>query len=394
MLGGWSRKCAAAIVASLLLGDAQAAGPDEMPKAVGKAFIEAETKSWLKSWLDSHPPKPSVTAFGAKTVLVLELLMAADDYAKADTDKERFHAASNGATAFVAYSYAATPAVGLIVTAVYLCAQILEGAIAQSYAEAILEIYQDIMFTEARRMDLVQRAGEARAYRLMVLAEGVQTLIDEGNLLEVQVTADCTARAGDFDTLSNCMALVTRILAAREALVHGLDGILSEPAADLALLSPPKTAGSDGKEPSFRDRLANAREKAKKSVDEIRQVYDKMVASYAALAAAYLEAEAVEGEQRVAAATQVKATCLVEHTGLSKRAATASADLTRISRQLLQAETAAAAVQSARDQRRVVVDLLGDYEQRRLGCPEVFQDAELPKLMALVRGQLGSLGTP
>jgi hypothetical protein len=141
-------------------------------------------------------------------------------------------------------------------------------------------------------------------------------------------------------------------------------------------------------------RLASARQKAKTTLDEIRQVHDQMVASYAALAAAYLEAEAVEGEQRIAAAAQVKATCLVEHTGLSKRASAASANLARISHDLHQSETAAAAALSARDQRKVVVDLLGDYEQRRLGCPEIFHDAELPNLMILLRRQLGAMGAP
>jgi hypothetical protein len=66
MVGGWMRIAATAIVAARLIGHAAAAGPDDMPKAVGKSFIEAETKSWVKAWLDSHPPKPGVSAFGAR----------------------------------------------------------------------------------------------------------------------------------------------------------------------------------------------------------------------------------------------------------------------------------------------------------------------------------------
>jgi hypothetical protein len=381
------RQLLSVVTAYAVLSSTTVAADDQLPKAVGKSFIEAESRSWVKAWLDAHPPQAGITNFGGKTVFVLELLMAADEYAKADTDKQRFHAATSGAMAFVAYSYAATPAVGLVVTAVYLVAQILEGAVAQSYAEAMLAIYHDITLTEGRRIALVQRAGEARGYRLITLADGVQQLIDDGRSLDVKITSECTQPAGDYTKLSECMSLVTQALASREALTKSIGVLLSQPDANLDLLSPPPPATPGAPAPpSFRDRLNTSFQEATKNVDQVRAVYDKMVFIYSSLAAAYLEAEALDGEQRIAAAAAVKATCLVQHTELSRRAATESARIAAIDQQLRSGD--GQAVQKASDRRKAVVQLLSDYEERRLGCPEIFSDKHLPELMALVNEQM------
>lgn len=383
------RLIGAAVVCTLLLASPTPAD-DQLPKAVGRTFIEAESRSWVKAWLDAHPPQAGISNFGGKTVFVLELLMAADEYAKADNDKQRFHAAASGAAAFVAYSYAATPAVGLVVTAVYMVAQIFEGVVAQSYAEAILAIYQDITLSEGRRIELVQRANEARGYRLITLADGVQQLIDDGRDLEVKITSECTQPAGDYATLSECMSLVTQALTSREALTKAIGALLSQPDADLDLLSPPPTKKPDEPSPpSFRERLNTSFQESQKSVEQVRAVYDKMVETYSSLAAAYLEAEATDGEQRLMAVSAVRATCLAQHTELSRRAAAESARIAAVDQQLRSG--VAVAVQSAAERRKAVVQLMSDYEQRRLGCPEIFTDQQLPELMEIVTKQMAGV---
>lgn len=254
----------------------------------------------------------------------------------------------------------------------------------------MLAIYQDIALSDARRLDLIQREGEARALRLTVLVGGGQDLIDENHRLELQISADCSARAGDYATLAGCMDLVTRTLAARGALVQALNGLLAEDDVDRLSQQMAATAGKPAP-PNLRKRLETARDESQKNLAAARASYEVLVKAYAPLAASYLEAEAVEGEHRAAAASAIKATCLVEHTRLSRQAAAESANLARIAPQLGRRATASAAARAAPAERAAVLRLLADYEQRRLGCPEVFSDTQLPQLMVLVRDQMSRM---
>lgn len=363
---------------------APSAAQDDLPEAVGRAFLEAEAKSYVKAWLDSHPPVSGVNLFGAKTVFVLELLMAADDYRRADTDKQRFHAASNGAVAFVAYSYAATPAVGLIVTAVWMCAQIVEAGVAGSYAEAMLAIQKDIILTEQQRQTLLFKSSLARAYRILVLIDGVRDLMERNKELETQFTADCSERAGSFEALAGCMDLLTQLVAQRRGLVGSLDGVLALPDEDLALLG---EAASSAQPPakSLRERLRDARNSAEAERQNVDLVYQPMSGAFAKLAAGYLESEALEEEQRLSASTAVEASCRARRTMLSKQAVATIADLARISQELKKRRPPPGVLAESRSVRATANDLLTDYAQAEITCSIIARDHNTAKLMGLLR---------
>lgn len=61
---------------------------EEILKGTGRAFLEAEAKEWIKTWLDQHPPTDGLAGFGGKAMFVVQLLFAADAFAKSDTDKQ------------------------------------------------------------------------------------------------------------------------------------------------------------------------------------------------------------------------------------------------------------------------------------------------------------------
>ena len=164
----WVRVVCIVFVVGLTTVANRASGQEPQPvlhEAVVRAFLEAEAQSWIKTWLNQHPPTEGIQGFGGKAMFVVQLLFAADAYAKADSDKARFHAATQGTAAYLAYAYAATPAVGLIATAVVLVAGIIESSLAGSYAEAMLAIQKDMIATQGRINDLAFRQGVARARR-------------------------------------------------------------------------------------------------------------------------------------------------------------------------------------------------------------------------------------
>lgn len=422
LLRGLSRSLTLALALVLPSLTETQAQTEEILKGSGRAFLEAEAKEWIKSWLDQHPPTDGLAGFGGKAMFVVQLLFAADAFAKSDTDKQRFHAAANGATAYLAYAYAATPAVGIAVTAVYLAAQVVEGAIAGSYAEAMLSVQKDILKTEARIADLQFRLGMARAKRL-ILVDGLQQLLSESMEADADLKLDCYERAGDFATLGGCLEKLTRSVVLRDQQYRAVESLLALPDEDLAMFGTPTSTEKDGESDSQRkdppsiatsvsqtkppqpmdvnplaktnrQRLETGLSETKRNLEQLRGVYDGFVATYQRLAADYLVKDVLEGVERLEAIAEVRHRCLLDHTTLGQSAATLTYQLVRISVSI----KAKSPPEKLRDEARATGAkanaLLASYEQRRVSCPEVDKDENLARSMGIVRGRLARLPTP
>lgn len=350
------------------------------PEAIGRVFLEAEAKNWIKAWLDAHPPNTALTGLGGKTVFVIELLMAADAYRRADNDKGRFHAAASGAAAYVAYSYSATPAVGLIVTAVYLCAQIIEGAVAGSYAEAMLEIQKAMVKTEMIRQDLVYRYGMSRAYRVLALSQGLLSLVEQSAAFDREIAFDCKS-AADYGALAHCMDRVTRSMATRAMMREAIARLMLLPDRDLDLLA--ATQREDGtiqEAPpgAQRAELQKALDEAEKTLADMRTVYEPMAAKFADLSAILLIDEAGDESAPFVAREQIYWACLAQHTRLVYEASAMRLQLAAVSAQLGKEKLLDGQRQKELSELQTgVSELLQDFEQRRMTCPDVREDTQM-----------------
>lgn len=388
------RIACALIVVSGLMFTTHSRSQEPSPEALGRVFLEAEAKNWIKAWIDAHPPNTSLTNLGGKTVFALELLMAADAYRRADTDKGRFHAAASGAAAFVAYSYAATPAVGLMVTAVYLCAQIIESAVAGSYAEAMLSIQKEMLKSEMLRQDLVFRIGMARAHRVLALASGLLALLDETVELDRRIALECK-RTSDYAELALCMDLITRAMASRAITRDAIAHMMRLPDQDLDLLAAKHLDDGTVQQAApgtQRAELQKALEEAEKSLSELRTVYGPMSEKFSALVARLVVEEAIEEVVPFATREQVYWACLTQHTRLVSLSSTFHLKLTTFARRLVDEK----ALDDARRNdllalQRDVTALLQGYEQRRLTCPSIKEDAQLLAQFEELRSALSTV---
>jgi hypothetical protein len=321
-------------------------------------------------------------------------LFAADSYMHAHNDKERFAAVQQGAAAYLAYAYAATPAVGVAVTVVVVVTQIIQANIANSYAEAILAIYRDIQESELRIADLKQRMGEAQMLRFVTLLDDTQRII--GNLRDVDKTIqlDCTKKAADFDSLSNCLTLTIQTMTVREQLIHAIERILDSPDSTLALLSSNQDRsgaqqGADaGKE--MRKQLEGIAQDTAKQLSQMQESYKTFVQGYTTLAVSLIFDEALAEPQRLEGLAQVRHQCLLDQTKLSHSATQLVFRITQVRSSL--------ALPNPKDVRRQemqinndALSLLENFEQRRIACPAVENDADLSSLMDIVRERLKKL---
>ena len=365
---------------------------------VGRPFLEAEAQSWIAKWLDQHPPVEGVQGFGGKTMFVVQLLFAADAFTHAETDQQRFHAAAQGATAYIAYAYAATPAVGIIVTAVVLAAQIVESGVAGGYVETMLALQKEMLATQARIADLQFRAGLARANRLLVLVDATQDLALSSAELDQQLSLDCSERAGDFATLGGCLELLTQVVAARQALIAAIGRLLSLPNEDLALLGTAETAEAM---PDPATRGAKAREQltaqlttAQDQTDELVKVYEGFEKTFRELATAYLIDEALSKESRLAAVAAVRHRCLVDHTKLALAASAVTIELVSVGLDLKQKPEDAGVREAAKMVGAKADGLRDSYRQRSVSCPIIHDDATLAEQIRILTDRLALLPPP
>lgn len=362
------------------------------PEALARTFLEAEAKDWMKSWLDAHPPNTSITGFGGKALFAVELIMAADRYSRADTDKERFHAAADGAAAYVAYSYSATPAVGLVVTAVYLCAQIIESAVAGSYAEAMLEMQKEMILSEKRRQDLIFHYGMSGAYRVIVLAQGLEQMIAEGQKVEEQIRLDCKDRAADYGALANCMDLVTRSIAIRMSTKQAIAYLMLLPDRDLDLLAAkpaPNGTMEEAKPGTQRAILQRALEEIGNTLEQMKAVYDPMASKFSVLAAQFLTQDALNEVSPFVAAEKVQGACLAGHTRLALAASTQRITLAALTSKTAKEKAADSSRQTAFAKlQQNILSLLQEYEQSRLACPEIREDGDLRLLFESLQADI------
>ena len=391
------RKVSAMVLCCILVhspGFGLPAAPQEqkpLPEQVAEAAIQAEIRSYLEKFANQHPPVSGMKGFGSSAMFGVQLLLAADSYAHARNDKERFAAVQQGAAAYIAYAYAATPAVGLAVTAVILVSQIIQSGIASSYAESILSIYKDIMASEMRLADLKQRLGTAEALRFMALLDDTQKIVSSLRDVDQQISLNCR-KPDDFATLSSCLTLMIQTVTLREQLLHAFDRILQLPDPMLSMLASEQDKKADPAHPGkeVRKRLTQTCKGAQDQLAAVRRAYGSFAAGYKTRAVEMLEREALEEPQTVAALEQVKHQCLVDQTQLS----TAAAQLVYKST-LLRSAPASDDLKGAKASEARITDaalsLLENFEQRRLSCPAVESDQDLTALMEILRSRIERL---
>lgn len=370
----------------------------------GRAFLEAEAKSYIEKFANQHPPVEGMENFGSSAMFAVSLLLAADNYLKADTDKQRFHAVEQGAAAYVAYSYAATPAVGLVVTAVVLVTGIIESNVGSSYAEAQLAFYKDMQMTQLRINELQQRSNRALVTRFIAVVEQTQVIVVNLNDVNRTLLLDCRKPPADFASLSKCLTLMTQAVTLREQEITAIDNLLRWPNEMVALLASPeqKNTTKDSAElaKSVRAKLTTVRDGTAKELLDLDKAYEQFTSNYRQLAVAVISDEALQDPQRLDAVDQVRRQCLLDDTSLSFSAAELvyqiSAERLRVqanrSMKLL-----ANSPKKGLDAKTVsshATSLLENFEQRRLACPSVAADEDLAKLVDIVRDRLAASPTP
>jgi hypothetical protein len=360
-------------------------------EASARAFVEAEVKNYVERFVNSHPPIEGVQGFGSKALFAAQLLLAANDYLHADSDKKRFRAVEQGAAAYVAYAYAATPAVGLAVTAVVLVSQIIEGAVASSYEEAMLAIYKDMQETQLRINDLKMRLGMGEALRFMAFVDETQRTIGRTVAIDKQIAADCGAPASTFDALGTCLTELIQAVTTREEAVAAIDRLLSCPDSMLGMLPLAQGNGNpNDNAAASRNRLVDIRKQTATQLAALQKVYDQFVKDFQRLAVSVISEEALGDVQRQELVNEIKHQCLADDTTLSSSAATLVYQITSERQELAKKKPAAAAAKIGAS----ASALLESYEQRRIACPSIASDAELSQLMKLVRSRVKQLPRP
>jgi hypothetical protein len=379
------------MAASPLKSSAQQSDDDKhLLEQSGRALLEAEAKSYIEKFANQHPPVDGMENFGSSAMFAVGLLLAADNYLKADTDKQRFHAVEQGAAAYVAYAYAATPAVGLVVTAVVLVTGIIESNVASSYAEAQLAFYKDMQMTQLRINELQERSNKASATRFIAVITQTQVIV--ANLSDVNRTLllNCRKPPGDFSSLSRCLTLMTQALTLREQEINAIDGLLGWPDAMIALLASAdqKKATTDSAElaKSVRSKLTSLRNGTAKELADLDKAYDDFAANYQKLAVAMMSDEALQDPQRLDAVDQIRRQCLLDDTSLSFSAAELVYQISA-ERMRLQASDSKRGV-DAKTISLHATSLLENFEQRRLACPSIAADKDLASLVSIVRDRL------
>jgi len=361
----------------------------------GRAFVEAEAKSYIEKFANQHPPVEGMENFGSSAMFALGLLLAADNYLKADTDKQRFHAVEQGAAAYLAYAYAATPAVGLVVTAVVLVTGIIESNVASSYAEAQLAFYKDMQMTQLRINELQQRSNRASATRFIAALEQTQVIVGSLNDVNRALLLDCRKPPGDFSSLSKCLTLMTQALTVREQEIRAINGLLSWPDTMIAILASAEqkktTADSAELAKAVRVKLTGVRDGTAKELADLDKAYEKFASSYRQLAIAMISDEALQDPQRLDAVDQIRQQCLLDDTSLSFSAAEL---VYQISGERMKAQKkSASSLVNAKTTSLHATSLLENFEQRRLACPSIAADKDLANLVSIVRERLAGLPT-
>jgi hypothetical protein len=364
-------------------------------EATARAYAEAEIKSYVERYVNSHPPIEGVQGFGSKALFAAQLLLAANDYVNADTDKKKFRAVEEGAAAYVAYAYAATPAVGLIVTAVVLTNQIIEGAVASSYEEAMLAIYKDMLQTQFRINDLKVRLGIGEALRFMAFVDETQRVLGRAIEIDNQIRTDCGTPASTFESLGTCLTDLIQAVNTRAEAIIAIDRLLDCPDSMIAFLplaqGKSSEAGSADSVAASRKRLSDIRQQTAAQHAELTNVYEKFVQDYQRLAVNVIFEDALADPQRQELVTEIKYQCLIDQTILSSSAATIVYEITSERQQLSTGKS------TSQDRDRLgsaVSALLESYEQRRIACPPIMQDEDLSRLMLLVRSRIKQLPRP
>jgi hypothetical protein len=389
----------ACLVVSLPLNSSGQQSDDDKQRVLeqsGRAFVEAEAKSYIEKFANQHPPIEGMENFGSSAMFAVGLLLAADNYLKADTDKQRFHAVEQGATAYLAYAYAATPAVGLVVTAVVLVTGIIESNVASSYAEAQLAFYKDMQMTQLRINELQQRSNRATAARFIAVLEQTQVIVGSLNDVNRALLLDCRKPPSDFSALSKCLTLMTQALTVREQEIRAVDGLLSWPDTMIALLASAeqKKTTTDSAElaKAVRVKLTGVRDGTAKELADLDKAYETFASSYRQLAVAMISDEALQDPQRLDAVDQIRRQCLLDDTSLSFSAAEL---VYQISGERMRAQKKSAnSVVNAKTISLHATSLLENFEQRRLACPSITADKDLANLVSIVRERLAGLPVP
>lgn len=379
-------------------GIAKESNDEQFVDVASRIFAEAEAKNYVEQFLNQNSPINGVENFGSSAIFALQLFLAADAYGRAQNDQQRFAAVRGGIAAYVAYSYAATPAVGLAVTAVALATQIIEANVASSYNEAMLKILKDIQETQLRINDLNARLGQAEALRFLTHLNSLGRIGREIATLNLEMQLDCKKQLADFDELSYCLTKLVRSLVLREELISTFDLLLAMPDSMLAiiaskfLLKPESTSSQatpaqgdvDEADPAkaARKGIESFKLVASKQLAELKIAYHGFVKDYQRLVVTRIFDEALSEVQRLKAIDDVRHRCLLDRTRLTKAATTLL-----LQWEVLNQERHMEGSEFLTKMERLNIrksSLVTNYQQRTISCATIMVDTELQQLMSIV----------
>ena len=385
---GRAHRCAAAILVITLarpVFSQQQTDPDkELIENAARTFVQAEVQSYAEKLLNQNPPIGSSSNFGTDAVFALQLILSADSYARAENDQQRFKSVLNGAAAYLGYVYAANPAVGLIAQAVLIVVGIIEGAVASSYYERMLEIRREMLTVQARIVDLLTRRYTAMAGRFAAALDDVSTAATEIAANDEFLRRKCDKFDGaDFDRLGQCVERVLSARVRRERYISALEAVVRLPDEVFEML---KTEPDKPK--LSKEVLLAQSDTTAKQVEVLRHTYDKVSAEYRRLVVERLTEEAIKDLSYQAHVRRIESRCSINADRLGTLGTRIVLDAARLRQQ---ESSSSQFVQEVGKLRGEAARLQGDFEAMKLTCSQVHSDARLRGIMTLTQNSAISL---
>lgn len=216
----------AVLLASLLVGTARAdANSDKTAREVARAAAEAAAREAYKSWADAGAASGAIGS-GTATLAGIDIALAANDFANAKTDKQRFYAGLRAAAA--GYVLASGPYAPIVAVAVAV-ASIAESAMAAKHAETLLEIYARIEEHNKRYIEIQTMLAVADAAAFDTLIWGARKSIATAAEAESRLKKSCqqVSAISTLEQLDQCALWLSVYYASARSFVEYSDRLLA-----------------------------------------------------------------------------------------------------------------------------------------------------------------------